>query len=356
MTDKKETTAAPSDDAIVIEENSLEDTSPENLDIKKEPAQPRRWPLFILAFIVGSATSIFALNYYQQNYLLKPHHVPIAITSLPDTSHKSDIVELVQNKVSKPVDVPALKAPISTTIPTPISSEEGEALIAAITTLQESMKDLQGELQVLREQQHDVAHSQSMLESMQLHSRLTWIMKHNSHLPQIKLAWQEISLLPSLTTEQRSQAETMLKLAEERQNDVQQWQQEIDHLIIILKPDEYDNIISTAITANNSNPWLEWLIKQFSLKRSQSSQEAALLALKNALLHTKQGMNLEQWPTGTAWTELRAQLQLRLLKHFNTNKEEVKQAGVLQLPESFDAIQADVKKLRQAAQSWLEES
>jgi len=346
MSDKQQTTETSSDEAIVIEADPLEQEA-----IKKTPAKARRWPLFVLAFIVGSATSIFALNYYQQNYVLKSNSAPIAITPITEAPLKSASIKPVQ-EASKQVNTLTLETSISTAI----SSEEGEALMAAITTLQGNIQGLQSELQILRQQQQDVAHSQSMLESMQLHSRLSWIMKHNSHLPQIKLAWQEISLLPSLTEEQRSLAESMLKLAEQRQNDVHQWQQDIDHLIINFKPNEYDNIIPTAIATDASNPWLQWLVQQFSLKRSQSSQEMALLTLKNTLLHIKQGMNLEQWPTGTEWTTLRAQLQLRLVAQFNKNKTDDKQAATLQLPENFDAIQADVKQLRQAAQSWLEES
>jgi len=346
MSDKQQTTETSSDEAIVIEADPLEQEA-----IKKTPAKARRWPLFVLAFIVGSATSIFALNYYQQNYVLKSNSAPIAITPITEAPLKSASIKPVQ-EASKQVNTLTLETSISTAI----SSEEGKALIAAITTLQGNIQGLQSELQTLRQQQQDVAHSQSMLESMQLHSRLSWIMKHNSHLPQIKLAWQEISLLPSLTEEQRSLAESMLKLAEQRQNDVHQWQQDIDHLIINFKPNEYDNIIPTAIATDASNPWLQWLVQQFSLKRSQSSQEMALLTLKNTLLHIKQGMNLEQWPTGTEWTTLRAQLQLRLVAQFNKNKTDDKQAATLQLPENFDAIQADVKQLRQAAQSWLEES
>lgn len=354
MNDKQQTSEnATPDDAIVIEAAELE-----HKDVEKTTRSPRRWPLFILAFIVGSATSIFALNYYQQNYVLKAtNHEPVTIVPSAETSHESTAVALIQEKPSKSIDVLAPKIAISTAI----SSEEGEALITAISTLQESMQGLQSELQTLREQQQNAAHSQSMLESMQLHSRLTWIMKHNSHLPQIKLAWQEISLLPSLTTEQRSLAESMLKLAEQRQNDVHQWQQELGHLIISFKPSEYDNIIAATITTDESNPWLQWLIKQFSLKRSQSSEEVALFKLKNTLLNIKQNMGLEQWPAGTAWTELRAQLQLHLVELFNVNQGKNdqsanEQAKTLQLPENFDAIQADIKKLRQTAQTWLEES
>ncbi|PCI45123.1 MAG: hypothetical protein COB41_02310 [Proteobacteria bacterium] len=353
MSNKQQTTeAAPDEEAIMIEGDALEQEP-----IEKTTPKVRRWPLFTLAFIIGSATSIFALNYYQQNYMQQSSNGSMSFVSSTAPTHKNEPVDVTPKEVSATINSPSFKTPASTQISTAISSEEGKALITAISTLQNNIQDLQNELQTLRQQQQSVAHSQSMLESMQLHSRLTWIMKHNSHLPQIKLAWQEISLLPSLTTEQRTHAESMLKLAEQRQNDVHQWQQEIDHLIINFKPSEYDNIIPAAITTDSSNPWLQWLVQQFSLKRSQSSQEAALRTLKNTLQHIKQGMNLEQWPTGTAWTALRAQLQLRLVEQFKAaDQAETKQAPALQLPENFEAIQADVKKLRQAAKSWLEES
>ena len=352
MSNKQRTpTATPDEESVVIEEDTIEQGSTE-----KTTAKVRRWPLFTLAFIIGSVTSIVALNYYQQHYMLQSNSDSMSLTTITNSMHKSPATDIAQEKARPPVDAPALEKTTSIQVSTAISSEEGEALIDGIATLQGNIQSLQSELQTLRQQQQDVSHSQSLLESMQLHSRLTWIMKHNAHLPQIKLAWQEISLLPSLTEAQRTQAKSMLKLAEQRQNDVHQWQQEIDHLIISFKPSEYGNIISTAITADDSNPWLQWLIKQFSLKRSQSSQEAALLTLKNTLLQIKQSMNLEQWPTGTAWTALRAQLQLRLVDQFDANQGMSEQAKTLQLPENFDAIQADVKKLRQAAQSWLEES
>jgi len=343
MSDQKKTTEAKPDDAVVIETATLEKDA-----VHKSKKSPGRWAFFVLAFIIGSATSIFALNYYQQTYAQKSN--PIAIISTTKSPHKTPSIKTIQ-EVSKPIDRHALEP----SIPAPISSKEGEALMQAISTLQGNIQGLQHELQTLRQQQRNVSHSQALLESMQLHARLTWIMKSNSHLPQIKLAWQEISLLPSLTPAQRTQAEAMLKLAQQGQNNVHQWQQEIDHLIIRFKPSEYTNIASTIIT-NDSNPWFAWLIQQFSLKRSQSSQQIALQTLKNTLLQIKQGMNLEQWPAGTVWTALRAQVQLRLIEQFHSNQGESKQAQNLQLPENFNAIQADINTLRQAAQSWLEES
>jgi len=126
MNDKQQTTETSSDEAIVIEADPLEQEA-----IEKTPAKTRRWPLFMLAFIVGSATSIFALNYYQQNYILKSNSAPVAITPSTEAPLESASIKPAQ-EVSKSVDTLTLE----TSMPTAISSEEGEALIAAITTLQ----------------------------------------------------------------------------------------------------------------------------------------------------------------------------------------------------------------------------
>jgi len=348
MSKKQTATKSNNDDTSAI------DTDAQQHGSAPTPVKtPPRWPLFTLAFIIGSAASILGLNYYQQHYDLKSFSHPIHNQTIAEPKPATASVSPIPD-INKALSSPTMDAAASNTI----SSEESHALIESIATLQESLQGLQHELQILREQQQSVAHSQSLLESMQLHARLTWIIKDNAHLPQINLAWQEISLLPSLSPEQRIQAEAMLKLAEQRQNDVQQWQQELEHLILSLQPSQYNNIIPSSIN-NHSNPWLQWLLTQFSLKRSQSSQEAAQLSLKNKLLHIKQAMSLEQWPSGTAWTELRAQLQLRLVQQFSATKKashEAAQAPSLQLPENFKAIQSDIDKLRQTAKLWLEES
>ena len=326
---------ANTDEAPAVETEVSQEAKPEKAPSK----QPRRWPFFVLAFIAGSAASIFALNYGQQYGLLTQakHTTALPETVVTPPAQPKPVVEAVQKA---PVTPPQTN---TAQLPTPISSEEGEALIRAINALQGQIQALQDELQSLRNQQQDITHTQALLEAMQLHARLTWIIKPSSHLPQIKLAWQEISLLPSLSPEQRAQAEQMLQLAEQRQDDVRQWQQELDHIIMSLKTNEYNDII----TSNDDKPWLQWLTRQFSLKRSQSNQEAELSQLKATLLNIRQNMSLEQWPETHRWTALRAQLQLRLLKQTD---------NTLQLPESFQAIEQDIHTLRQTAQTWLEAS
>jgi len=344
MSNKQQATKNTSpDDAIVIEAETSEHD-----DSVKMTKPPRRWPLFILAFIVGSATSIFGLHYYQQNYIQRTNLSSTPSTPSIEPPHvDATPTQPVQDNIDPTTTILTPETPIATAI----SSEEGQALLQSMQDLQSNIETLRDELSALRQKQSDVTHSQTLLEAMQLHSRLTWIMDTTSHLPQIKLAWQEISLLPSLSTEQRAQAEAMLQLAESLQNNVHQWKQELDYLISQLTPNEYDNILPAAFPSAENNPWLQWLIQQFSLKRSTSNQQAILLNLKNRLLIIKQNLDLELWPTGAEWSQLRAQLQLQLIEH-----EGKTPAKTLQLPESFLNIQKDIEQLRQAAHAWLEES
>ncbi|MDQ6954054.1 MAG: hypothetical protein Q9M20_01250 [Mariprofundaceae bacterium] len=363
MNDKRHTESMPDKAPVDIGlsekvSEEVSETSQETA-LEKEPSskkKSRRWPFFVLAFIVGSATSIFTLNYYQLIYHTAPENTSTSAALLPvEKAVKKTLVDNIPIEAAKKrteAVVDSIETPIekkNSELPkhTAISSEEGEALISAIKALQSNIQELKNELQTLHLKQRNVADSQAMLESMQLRSRLTKIIQHNSHLPQITWAWQEISLLPSLSTEQRALANSMLQLAQKRQNDVLQWQQTLSQLIASLKPNEHNNIISNVVSVDNSNPLLQWLMQQFSLKRSQSSEERLLLTLKNRLVHIKQGMALEQWPT--AWPTLRAQLQLHLVDQVDENT-----APSLQLPENFTSVQADVEQLRQAAKIWLE--
>jgi len=358
-------------DSIALDEKTDKASTDHTADKQNVKKQGNRWPAFILAFVIGSITSVFAWQYYEVAY--SPHSSialtqPIAVKSTPKppqiAAHQKEIIvekTAIKDAAAKLVDTPSNTVPSNTVLPNILSNKDGEALLQAVTALQSNIQALQGELQALRQQQSDITRSQTQLESMQLHTRLSWIIKHNSHLPQMKLAWQEISLLPSLTAEQRTLAESMLLLAQQRQDDVWQWQQQLEHLIVSLKLDEHHNIIPEKFSADASNPWLQWLLEQFSFKRSQCGEQLALLALKNKLLSVKQAMDLEQWPTTADWTRLRAQLQLHLLelndgqgdKHSEQTKDQ--QAVNLRLPENFQAIQTDVEQLRQAARLWLEE-
>jgi len=305
----------------------------------KKPRQSSRWPWFALAFIAGSAISFYAPQKYPQILSFLPssaaqqRQVP---AELPTTPNPTPATEVIQAK------------PIVNS--TAMSSEEGKVLINSMNSLYEEMQSLQNELEILRQQQSQVQQTQSSIESMQLHSRLTWITSPASHLPQIQLAWQEILLLPSLTAEQRQQAEDMFQLAQQRVQNIHQWQQELEHLAASFNIQKANNIIPESLDEPN-NPWLQWLSQQFSLKRTQNHETLALQKLKSTLTRIQRSLAIEQWPNAKAWTKLRAELQLRVLKSAPQNSEPPK----LQLPDHFDTIQADMISLRATAEQWLKE-
>ncbi|MDQ6973818.1 MAG: hypothetical protein Q9M10_02950, partial [Mariprofundaceae bacterium] len=100
-----------------------------------------------------------------------------------------------------------------------------------IPPLKEGIQTLSNDVQALHQTQTTVRAAQINIEKMQLHSRLSWILHPSSHLPQIRLAWEEIVLLPSLTQKQRQQASDMLLLAEQRQMDIDHWQEALGYAI-----------------------------------------------------------------------------------------------------------------------------
>ena len=298
----------------------------ENSKKESTDKKQRYWPWFILAFMLGNTAAFFAFTFNA-----KHQYIPLFQFQTAPTQQSEP-----QRKVEQPLS-------------TPISSEEGTALIEAINHLQRNISDMQAEFQQLQEHQSQTRQAQHQIENMQLHARLTWVTNPASHLPQMVLAWQEISLLPSLNETQRETAEKMFTLAQQRVNQVAQWQQELAHISHIIQPSQRNNIISESLN-NDVNPWLAWLGQQFSLKRSQNQQEKEIANLRQQLSNIAQNMNLENWPSGAAWTKLRAKLQLYLVQH-----DKASDNPVLQLPEDFDAIQDDIQTLRSTADDWLRE-
>ncbi|MDX8397773.1 MAG: hypothetical protein R8K49_05565 [Mariprofundaceae bacterium] len=312
------------------DESTPEHTSKQSSENKPSPV--KRWPLFLLFFIIGSAASFLALNYQtlQQSYNqpIKPI-ATVQVQQIP--APQSPAVQVV--------------SPQSTAI----SNEEASLLIQSIGQLTQKIDSLQTELKSLKQQQQLVQETQSNIEHLQLHARLAQIHDPSSHLAQIQRAWQEISLLPSLSPAQHQQAISMFKLAQHQIQQVQKWQQEINVIITSLQPSSYDNIIPNAMP-ESPDAWLQWIANQFSLKPAQSSQQLSLNRLKQNLLHIKQNMSLELWPHGTTWAQLRAQLQLHLIA-----SKDAKSSSTLTLPEDFSDIKQKLQTLRNTAQQWLKE-
>jgi len=241
------------------------------------------------------------------------------------------------------VEPEPIAEPIAEPEPTPevisASSDEVNRMLAA-------MDQLQGELNSLHQQQQQLKAQQQAVQRMQLRARLRWVTNPANHLAQIQLAWEEIALMPMLSADERQQAEAMLAMAEKNLQALQSWQQIMQLQADALTIQEHANIIPAF-----ENRWLNWIAEQFSVRPSLSQEEAEDAKLHELLLKTSRNIEVEQWPDAKAWLQLRATLQLRMVAAVTTDSAEAK----LDLPESFNAIRADMDQLRQTAATWMEQ-
>ena len=97
------------------------------------------------------------------------------------------------------------------------ASVEAEALLSTI-------EQLRSELQSMEASQRSLQHGLIEQQKMNLQVRLRWITDPASRAPQIQLAWEETSLLPGLSSEQRSSAEAMQSLARTTVQSLRDWQ------------------------------------------------------------------------------------------------------------------------------------
>lgn len=221
------------------------------------------------------------------------------------------------------------------------SSKEVQQLLDAIT-------GLGNELQQLRSDQAAMQAAIMQEQRINLEARLRWIADPASHLPQIRLAWEEISLLPGLNQDQRLQAEAMLKLAEKDSLLTRQWQMNLEKWADTLSTPAHENIIPEP-----KHSWLAWIAKQFSLSRAPSIEEEQLDTMRLALLDAAKRVALENWPDRQEWQTLRARLLLQLQQ---MQQAETGNTPELGLPENFDAMTQDIATLRETARQWLGES
>ncbi len=252
--------------------------------------------------------------------------------------------ELTTPPVAKPEpQVISLKAAIEvepTKTPEIItaSSDEVNRMLAAMDGLQRELNSLRQEQQAIQETQHS-------LQKVQLRTRLRWITNRANHLPQLQLAWEEIALTPSLSSSEHTTAQEMLTLAQQRLQELRSWQQSLQSHADSLTTPEHENIIPEYGT-----PWLSWIRDYFSIKAVSTTEQQQDEQLRQQLLTTSRNIELEQWPGGKSWQQLRATLQLRLARADEDSTEAID----LGLPESFDPLKADIEQLRQTAATWLE--
>jgi len=206
-----------------------------------------------------------------------------------------------------------------------------DSLRTALWRLEESQQLLQ---QSLIEQQH-----------MNLQVRLRWIADSESRLPQIQLAWEEISLLPGLSDLQRLQAVEMHRLARANVQRLNQWQGNLHKWAEALATPLHENVLPQP-----EHAWLAWIVGQFQLRQAPSQEARTLADLRGRLLDSARQLTLQSWPDQSAWQRLHAELLLQIKAMQTGDEQDAVETG---LPVDFEGIQLDITTLRQTAQQWV---
>ena len=179
---------------------------------------------------------------------------------------------------------------------------------------------------------------------MNLQVRLRWITDPASRAPQIKLAWEEISLLPGLNSEQRNTAEAMHALASTNVQKRREWQAALNKWADALTTPVHEDILPQP-----EHPWLAWIVGQFHLRQAPTEESRRLSALRERLLNVSRALTVEAWPGDGEWQSLHAELLLQV----KAMQDEADETAIdLGLPDNFSEIITNMTTLRDAARAW----
>ena len=256
--------------------------------------------------------------------------------SLPEPVVEQVLPESVD---ALPEPEPVVQAESAFEAPASVSSEQVDGLLATIDSLRSelrSMEDSRRQLQAgLTEQRQ-----------LNLQARLRWINDPSARLPQMQLAWEEISLMPDLSAGQRATAEQMHKLARNNGSKLRSWQETLNKWADVIAVPVHEDVLQQP-----GHPWLAWLVGQFHLRKAPSVEAKKLSVLRERLLAVASQLALESWPEPGSWQALRAQLLLQA----NSMQPQENSAPVeLGLPDDFTAVEADIKKVRETARQWAQ--
>jgi len=370
-----------------IVETVVADSAPTDTDAETQPAPKKkshggRNVILILLFIVAAVAGALALSgkfmplYESITASLHPHALqqdqlaastpvetkvapslvvskPVAVTQPePEQSKQEQLKQeqLNQEQLNQEQRLESASAEqsgseqrvadqIEPQQPPAISSEDVQSLLSSI-------EGLRRQLQQMSVAQRALQNGLKAQQQMNLQVRLRWIVDPASRLPQLQLAWEEISLLPGLSNSQRSEAVRMHKLARARVQQLKQWQDALNKWADALVTPVQRNILPQP-----EYPWLAWIVSQFQLRQAPSVESRHLSNLRARLLDAARHLTLESWPLKGEWQSLQAELllQIKAMQHgANTNTQAIE----IGLPESFDAIQADIATLRHTALQW----
>jgi len=298
--------------------------------------------LLIIAAVLGSLALSGKLVPLYQSF----------IAMSQNTAVQQPSPEKVKSVVAKAAVAHVVKKPVAPSLPVAASQVEHKARITSqeVQALLSSIKVLRDELQQMSDAQQALQNGLLEQQHMNLQVRLRWIADPASRLPQIQLAWEEISLLPGLSDSQRSVAVRMHALARSRVQQMKQWQDALSKWADALVTPVHRNILPQP-----EYPWLAWIVSQFQLRQAPSIEARHLGDLRARLLDAARHLTLESWPAKGAWQSLQAELLLQIKAMRLDSGESNSDAIETGLPKSFDAIQADINTLRQTALQWQQE-
>lgn len=325
MADKKqETPAVKQPEAAALLEGQS-DPAADPVDQSQSSAKSFHWAWVFLATLILAISLAWLLvpEAVRQPYTEKMSHW----FSAP--SQQTAIRPPVSSPATKPRQTPRAEAAAPDN-PQAVSSSEAALLLNAIKALQEDLRQAQ--------QNHQAStHASHLRQVMELQTRLRWIAQPESQLPQLRIYWEDIALLPMLNDRERTQAKDMLRLARQQATQVRAWRNRLLQLANNLPVPEAEEI-----SIKPDNKWLAWLADQFRLSTSPSHERRQREILHNQLLAAEQHLLNGQWLPAADWQFLLERL-----------KQQLDDDAELDLPQDFDDVKNDIRDMRQTAQNWL---
>ena len=275
----------------------------------------------------------------------------VSFTESKSAATKTDAINPIKPDAIKQTAAKKMTTPASK--PAPVVRPQAQPAVSSeeVRSLLSSINDLRGQLQQMSQAQQSLQNGLLEQQHMNLQVRLRWIADPASRLPQLQLTWEEISLLPGLSDDQRAEAVRMHTLARERVQQLKQWQDALSKWADALVTPTHRNILPEP-----ERPWLAWVLSQFQLRQAPSVEAQHLGDLRARLLDAARHLTLESWPEKAAWQSLQAELLLQIRAIHHDAGDEHAEAIETGLPENFDAIQADINTLRQTARQWRQGS
>jgi hypothetical protein len=174
---------------------------------------------------------------------------------------------------------------------------------------------------------------------LELQVRLRWLRDPETLLPRMVAFWQDIALLPILTADERSLAESRSQQARDNAAKIESWRKHLKDF-----SDSLDLPSGEDVIPKQGDDWWGWIVNQFHLRRVPVNEQLELVNLRQRLAMVRHDLGVEIWPETKLWNRLLSDLRIQF-------GDEVDQM----LPERFNEIQEEIQALRDSASQWLEQ-